>query len=75
MMNIYRSDAENVRINGVFCLFSAALQLSFVLTQIGEWKAVLHMIVHVFRMYNKLQPTPLTIQSVFILFQTRGESH
>ena len=75
MMNIYRSDVENVRISGVFRLFSAALRLSFVLTQIGEWKAVLRMIVHVFRMYNKLQPTPLTIQSVFILSQTRGESH
>ena len=75
MMNIYRSDVENVRINGVFRPFSAALRLSFVLTQIGERKAVLHMIVHVFRMYDKLQPTPLTIQSVFILSRTRGESH
>ena len=59
-MNIYRRDVENVRINGVFRLFSAALRLRFVLTQIGEWKAVLHMILHVFvyiTLYDKYPNT------------------
>ena len=52
MMNIHRSDVENVRINAVFCLFSTALRLRFVLTQIGEWEVILHMILHVFRIHH-----------------------
>ena len=51
MMNIRRSDVENVRINAVFRLFSTALRLKFVLTQIGEWEVILHMILHVFRIH------------------------
>ena len=61
MVNIRRSDVENVRINAVFRPFSTALRLRFVLTQIGEWEVILHMIcmffVYITSLYDEYPNT------------------